>query len=373
MSDLVVTAFTPTLGTGQGLRTYGIVRALAGLGPVDLLYASFGAAEPAPELAAIDDLELIAVDPSRGARRALSYARALAAGVPDGFARGSSPELIGAAERLAATPERERVIADGPVAGAALRDLAKRRAVIYNAHNLESSFRHLIGAGSRLGRRRLERFESRLIGSAAETWMASRADEAAARRLVPDARVRYVPNVVDTAAIAPASDPGDGVVLFVGDFSYAPNVEALTHLEADVLPALWELVADARVEIVGRGLDGRPPPDPRIAYLGFVADLGAAYAGAACVAIPLLTGGGSPLKFVEALAYGSAVVATPVAAQGIDAVAGRDYLEASDARGFAESIASVLRGERAELRRNARELAESDYSIEALRERLGAG
>lgn len=372
MGDLVVTAFTPVVSSGQGLRTYGVVKALAGLGPVDLLYATFGADEPAPEFAAIDGLRMIPARPSRGARRLLSYARALAAGVPDGFARGSSPELTATAERLASARGRGRVIADGPVAGAGLRDLAERRAVIYNAHNLESSFRHLIEPGSRRTQRRLERFEIRVIESAGEVWMASRADVAAARKLVPQARVRYVPNVVDTSRIRPAPDPGGETVLFIGDFSYAPNLEALTHLETEVLPALWDLVPAARVEVVGRGLDGRTASDPRIALLGFVDDLADVYTGAACVVIPLLTGGGSPLKFVEALAYGSAVVATPVAAQGIDAVAGRDYLEASDPRSFAAAVASVLRGERPELRHNARELAEAGYSIEALRERLSA-
>ena len=34
------------------------------------------------------------------------------------------------------------MIADGPTAGAALATLAERRPVIYNAHNLESGFRH---------------------------------------------------------------------------------------------------------------------------------------------------------------------------------------------------------------------------------------
>jgi glycosyltransferase involved in cell wall biosynthesis len=87
--------------------------------------------------------------------------------------------------------------------------------------------------------------------------------------------------------------------------------------------------------------------------------------------IPLLSGGGSPLKFVEALAYGSAIVATPAAARGIEAQAGRDYLEAADPQGFAAAVASVLRGERPDLRRSARELAEDRYSIESLRARLG--
>ncbi len=39
--DLWVVARTPVLGTGAGVRTYGIVRALATQRPVDVLYARF--------------------------------------------------------------------------------------------------------------------------------------------------------------------------------------------------------------------------------------------------------------------------------------------------------------------------------------------
>ena len=370
MRDLLVSAFTPTLSSGQGLRTYGIVKALAGLGPVDLLYAVFGADEPAAEYETVAGLRMIPVHPTRGGRRIVSYARALADGVPDVFARGSSAELTELAEDLASAQGRGRVIADGPVAGASLRELATRRAVTYNAHNLESSFRHLIGPTSGRARRRLERFEARLIGSCDEVWMASRADVVAARELVPGARLRYVPNVVDTTRIRPTSDSTEQVVLFVGDFTYAPNVQGLDYLEAAVLPALWDRLPTARVEVAGRGLDERAGSDPRLSYLGFVPDLDEAYARAGCVVIPLLSGGGSPLKFVEALAYGSAIVATPVAARGIEARAGRDYLEASDPQDFTDEVAAVLLGERSDLRRNARELAEDRYSIESLQERL---
>ena len=297
MSDasgtLVVTAFTPAVGSGQGLRTYGVVRALAGLGPVDLLYARFGADRPAAEFEAIEGLTMIPVQPSRGGRRALTYARALAEGIPRGFARGATRELASRAEELAAAAGRERVVADGPVAAASLRKLAARRPVTYNAHNLESSFRHLIGIGNRRERRRLERFEIRLLRSSDEVWMASPADVEAARELVPEARIRYVPNVIDTTEIRPASDPAGGVVLFVGDFTYPPNSQGLEYLESEVLPALWKLEPTARIEVVGRGLD-REPTDPRISYLGFVPDLAAAYGRAACVVVPLLSGGGSP-------------------------------------------------------------------------------
>ena len=43
MSDLLVTAITPTLGSGTGLRTYGVVAALARRGPVEVVYVVWGA------------------------------------------------------------------------------------------------------------------------------------------------------------------------------------------------------------------------------------------------------------------------------------------------------------------------------------------
>ena len=88
------------------------------------------------------------------------------------------------------------------MAAVALLRLARRRPVIYSANNLESAFRP--GRDPDWGsRRRLEAFERRLLEAAAETWMPSRADLDGARELAPGAALRYVPNVVDVAAIEP--------------------------------------------------------------------------------------------------------------------------------------------------------------------------
>ncbi len=69
MSDLLVTTHTPTLGTGRALRTYGIVRALALSGPLDVLYVRFGEVRARPEYRAMEHVRLRPVDPSRGVRR----------------------------------------------------------------------------------------------------------------------------------------------------------------------------------------------------------------------------------------------------------------------------------------------------------------
>jgi glycosyltransferase involved in cell wall biosynthesis len=361
----------PVLGSGRAARTYGIVRALAANGPVDLLHTRFGASEPDPAYQALDGLRLHAVSSSRGARRGLAWARARASGVPRAVARGVSPELAATAEILA--DGAARVIAEDPMAAVALLPLARRRPVIYSAGNLESDFRP--GRDPDWGSRRsLQAFERRLLEAAAESWLASRADLDGARELAPDAELRYVPNVVDVAAIEPRRAPADPPrALLVANFGYAPNREGLDFLLEDVMPLVWAAQPRLRLSVVGRGYDPPTRADERVEVLGFAEELDPLYAQAACALVPLLSGAGSPVKFVEALAHGLPVVATPRAAAGIDAESGRDYLEGDGAEGFATAVLAALEPERgAAVGAAGRELAESEHSIEALARRLAA-
>ena len=88
--------------------------------------------------------------------------------------------------------------------------------------------------------------------------------------------------------------------------------------------------------------------------------------------MPLLEGGGSPLKFVEALAYAVPVAATPRAAAGLEVRAGEHYVEGDDRRSIlCRGDLEALDPERGNpLAAAGRELAEREYSIEALERRL---
>jgi glycosyltransferase involved in cell wall biosynthesis len=364
VGDLLVTVHTPALGSGRSLRTYGVVRALAAETEIDILHPVFGAPEPDAAFASIPRVRFHPVIPSRGAARARAYARARFGGVPPALARAASPELVDAAERLAS--QARRVIADGAATAGALQGLARRREVIYNAHNLESAFRHTLGAGGLGSQRRLARFERCLLERFAETWMVSGADMKAARQLCPDARLRYVPNVVDVAAIRPMRPVPGGPALLVADFTYEPNRNGLQFLLGEVMPRVWARQVDARLLLVGRGLDGNAGGDARVEALGFVADLREAYARAACALVPLLEGGGSPLKFVEALAYGLPVVATPKAAAGLEVNANEHFLLGDGPEGFARALLAALAGGVEEIGRAGRALAEQRYSLATL-------
>ncbi len=378
LRDLLITMHTPALGSGRALRTYGLARALSTHRGLDLRYVRFGEDAPDTAYSSIPGIELIEVIPSRGLSRLASYAAALGAGVPASLARGVSAELAGTTARLAAAPRRGRVIADGPTAAAALLGLASGRPVIYNAHNLESSFRHeLQGSGWTLrriaSRRALAAFERKVLSRFAESWMVSEADMAGALELCPSARprLRLVPNVVDVAAIRPVHRASDAArAIFVGSFSYPPNRAALRFLLDEVMPRLWSKLPQATLTIVGGGLGEPPSRDPRVEALGYVEDLDAIYEEASCAVVPLLQGGGTPLKLIEALAHGLPVVATPRAAAGLQLQDGRHCLIAERPQAFADAMERAMRQDAAELAANGRRLVEQRYSIEALAELL---
>ena len=152
------------------------------------------------------------------------------------------PSCAGAADSV---PSGDRVIADGPVVAAALLPLARRRGAVYLAHNLESGFR---GEGPALAQ-----FEREVLRTFSESWMATRADQRGAAELAgEEIRTRYVPNVVDVRRIAPVGPGGGDVLLFVGDFTYAPNREGLRFLVDEVLPIVW------REPTRGPAAGGRP-------------------------------------------------------------------------------------------------------------------
>lgn len=155
--------------------------------------------------------------------------------------------------------------------------------------------------------------------------------------------VTTVTNAVD-ARVAPKRRSHDNKppsLLFVGNLDYVPNLDAAERLAASILPALRRRFPAAELHLAGAGKAAA-----RFARLsgvhvhGFVADLGPLYDRAHVTVVPLRAGGGSRLKILEAFAYGLPVVATPVAAAGLDVSNGDQLLIADD---DAELVVAALR------------------------------
>ena len=186
-------------------------------------------------------------------------------------------------------------------------------------------------------------------------------------------RPEVVPNIANSIA-APAAEPHDEFrMLFAGNLGYVPNADAILYFCRDILPRIGEQADRAvTLEVAGGGAT-RPfaramAGFPGVRRLGWVRDLGAAYARADAVVVPLRAGGGTRIKVLEAFAYGRPVVSTPEGIEGIAADHGIHALIAGSAEVFADACVRLIREPalRGTLAARARELVLARYSEGAL-------
>ena len=154
------------------------------------------------------------------------------------------------------------------------------------------------------------------------------------------AALAVLPNAVRPPALTVPA-PGAGRLLFVGNLTYPPNLEAARVLAHEILPVVRETHPEATVDLVGRH-DGAISASPHVRVAGPVGDLAPWYAGADLVVAPLSRGGGTRIKLLEAFAFRRAVVATPAAVCGLDVSDGREVAIGRSPRELAELAGSLL-------------------------------
>ena len=134
-------------------------------------------------------------------------------------------------------------------------------------------------------------------------------------------------------------------LVFVGAFRHEPNVDAMLYFCHQLFPQILKERPQTRLYIVGSG-----PPEsiqalqssPQVTVTGYVEDLRDFYRRAQIVVVPLRTGVGIRGKILEAWAAGKAMVATPLACQGIRAVHGENILIADGADKFIGQTLALL-------------------------------
>lgn len=202
-------------------------------------------------------------------------------------------------------------------------------------------------------------------------------DAEAARQLAPelDGRIRVTPFGIELPRLPEAGTEDRHRLLFVGNFTHPPNVDAALHLVRDVLPKLRRRLPDARLAIVGadapaevRGLAG-----DGVEVLGEVDRIEPHFARAALVLAPVRIGGGMRMKVLQAMAFGKAVVTTGRGLEGLD-VDGADVpavaAEGADATADAALELLLDDGARADLGSRARSFVEAHFSPNAYASRL---
>ena len=114
------------------------------------------------------------------------------------------------------------------------------------------------------------------------------------------------------------------ILLFNGLLDYKPNLEALDIILHKINPILLSQNSFRyRIIICGKRLPAsmnelKEYADKNIIYAGFVDDIETYFKGADLFMNPVQTGGGIKTKMVEAIAFGTTVIATETGAAGIN-------------------------------------------------------
>jgi glycosyltransferase involved in cell wall biosynthesis len=386
---LLLTPVTPAEGgNGLAMRAGVFLEGLARSHDVRVLVAPVlgPAAAPGPLVArCAAGFEVLARAPAGGITALTASlstpagrARALAhQGLPR-LARRAPPswgEAVVEAARDCAIVQVQRVYL-APLVEAIMRR-SRRPALVLDLDDVESDVRREAAGDDLDEQLRYERLEAEFLPRFDMVCVAAADDLQVLRRRHHGLAVECVPNAVrmpPPAAIA-AHDRGAAAgreLVMVGNFSYAPNVEGARWFVERVLPLLEPTPS---LQLVGSS----PTPEllalaerPGVAVRADVRDLTPWYLRSRLALAPLLRGGGTRIKVLEALAHGRPVVATPVGARGLgrELAAGPEHdapvLVASSPQEFAAGCARLLDdGDRADrLGRAGRSLVEGAFSLE---------
>ena len=218
--------------------------------------------------------------------------------------------------------------------------------------------------------------ERRAASLARQMFVCSEADTAYLRRRGFPAGLTVVPNAVPIPAdIGPlVAAP---TLLFLGGYSYAPNRDAAERLITRIWPIVHKKRPDARLIVAGKSAALIPSFGARpegVEFTGFVPDLDALYARARVITCPIMAGGGTRLKLLEAAAYGKPMVSTTIGAEGILFRPGEDILIADDDAAFASACLFLLEddAEAARLGGAARAMVSATYDLSVIARQLAA-
>ena len=278
------------------------------------------------------------------------------------------------------------------VEGALLHDLAISHSgsvrLVVDMHNIESElhraqgraepwthpfrrWRNIVRAGA------FATAELALTKAASAVWVCSEADRLRLGAATGFFDARVVPNAVPQSALPLAAHPRDPLIrpnlVFIGHLTYRPNVWAAIEIASKVLPALRRHRPDATLTFAGRSPSRRVRRlvAPGVRLIADPPEIGPILSEADFAVIPLRTGGGTRIKILEAMAAGLIVVATMVAAEGLDLVPGEHFLLAETAEEMARAVATMIaEPERAvRMRAAARQAVLARYAPEAVAER----
>lgn len=225
---------------------------------------------------------------------------------------------------------------------------------------------------------RLQSYEKRVCAKFDANITCSTLDSDRLREIIPSGSlIDEIPNGVDIQYFQPSVRPVDpNSMIFVGSLNWYPNRDAMVYFAEQIWPAIKQRVPQAKMDVVG----ANPPKqvlalaerDKDFRVHGFVDDVRPYIEKAAVYVCPIRDGGGTRLKILDALAMGKAMVAHPIACEGIEVTDNKDILLATDPAGYVTHLERLFRDApyRDTIGSAGRDLIVNKYSYTAIGNKL---
>lgn len=230
-----------------------------------------------------------------------------------------------------------------------VRTYCRKARVLFNTVDLhyirEARQAELERSKERAKTARLTRkLEFMMMRKTSATIVISEHERAIIRRELPKVRVAAIPYARPVADhTAPFRDRRD--ILFVGNFRFAPNVDAVQHFLQDIWPRVRAALPDAEFLVVGGDMPEQllTLHTEGVRLLGYVEDLAALLDRCRITVAPLRFGAGIKGKIGTSLCHGVPCVATPLAAEGMALTDRVEIMLGADAEAFARAIIAIYR------------------------------
>jgi glycosyltransferase involved in cell wall biosynthesis len=187
-------------------------------------------------------------------------------------------------------------------------------------------------------------------------------------------KTAVIPNGVDLEYFFPVSmeNASDREMVFVGTLDYDPCEKGVWYFCQEILPLIRRELPEVRFVVVGRNpsrhLRAIAEADNGVIFTGRVEDIRPYVQNARVFVVPLLSGSGTRLKILEAMAMGVPIVTTSIGVEGIAAISGEHLWIADSPVTFANAVLRILRDLRGAeaMGKRARALVEQAYGWEAV-------
>lgn len=155
-----------------------------------------------------------------------------------------------------------------------------------------------------------------------------------------------IPNGVDASFFTTINTKKDKDLVFIGNMSYAPNIEATHYIANEILPLLNTTQKSYNLLISGANPHASilrlAKSNPNVEITGWVDDIRTSYARGKIFVAPMMIGTGMQNKLIEAMAMGIPCITTPLANNAINGIHNESIIVAENKEEFVTAIHSLL-------------------------------